>query len=213
MGVRVVGEDDDRALLRDGELLARDGLDGVAEHVRVVEPDVREQHDASAEDVRRVEPAPEPRLDDRRVHARVREGRERGGRDDLELGRADALGCGTDERHRLLEVRLGAVDPDPLAPARHVRRDGRADREPLGEEELLDRDRRRRLPVRAHDVDRGVRLLRVAELGEERAHPLEPEAFAGPGRERVEPAFAAHTFSSLARRFTRRGTAYHRVFW
>ena len=64
VGVRVVGEDDDRVGRRDGELLGRDRLERVAEDVRVLEPDVREEHDARSKDVRRVVAAAEPGLDD-----------------------------------------------------------------------------------------------------------------------------------------------------
>ena len=71
----------------------------------------------------------------------------------------------------------------------------RADGEPLGEQQLLDRDRRGRLAVRADDVDRGIRVLRVAELGEERAHAVEPEAVARPRAERVEPLDGGHAAS------------------
>ena len=59
MSVGVVGQDDDRALGCDRELLGRDRLERIAEHVRVLEPDVREQDDAGAENVRRVEPTTE----------------------------------------------------------------------------------------------------------------------------------------------------------
>ena len=59
---------------------------------------------------------------------------------------------------------------------------------PSREQQLLDRDRRRRLPVRPDDVDGRVGELRVAELGEERLHPVEPEAVLGPGAQRREPA-------------------------
>ena len=53
----------------------RDRLERVAEDVRVLEPDVREEDDARAEDVRRVEAAAEPCLDDRDVDLGVGEGR------------------------------------------------------------------------------------------------------------------------------------------
>ena len=63
-GKRVVGKYDDAALRGDGQLLACDLLDGVAEHIGVLEPHAREQDDARAQDVRRVEPPAEPRFDD-----------------------------------------------------------------------------------------------------------------------------------------------------
>ncbi len=64
VGERVVGKNDDRVRRRDGEFLGCDRLERVAEDVGVVEPDVREEHDAGSKDVRRVVAAAEPGLDD-----------------------------------------------------------------------------------------------------------------------------------------------------
>ena len=72
--------------------------------------DVREQDDVRAEDVGRVEPAAEPRLDDRDVDVAPRELRERGRADRLELRRLLRLGLGPDASDRRLEVDLLAVD-------------------------------------------------------------------------------------------------------
>ena len=74
-----VGQHRDRPFLHDGELLRGDLLARLAEHVGVVEPDVREQDDVAAEDVRRVQPAAEAGLDDRDVDPARRELGERGG--------------------------------------------------------------------------------------------------------------------------------------
>ena len=153
----------------------------------MLEPDVREQHDARSEDVRRVETTSKPCFDDRDVDSSVGEGDERGGGDDLELRRFESLCCGADACDHTLEVGLGAVQPDPLRPAGDVRRDRRADGEPHGEKQLLDSDRRGRLAVRADHVDRRIRVLRVAELSEENAHAVEPEAVPRPRAHRVEP--------------------------
>ncbi len=101
-----VGKDDDRVRRRDGELLVRDRLERVAEHVRVVEPDVRQEHDARSKDVRRVVAAAEPGLDDGNVDARVGERRERGSRDDLELRRSQLFRDWANASYRDLEVRL-----------------------------------------------------------------------------------------------------------
>ena len=171
------------------ELLGRDLLDRVAEHVGVLEPDVREQDDARADDVRGIVPAAEPGLDDRDVDvAPAANAVEGGGSDRLELRRADALGRRPNARERRRQVRRQAVDPDPLAPRPHVWRERRPDREPFGEQQLLDRDRRRRLPVRPDDVDGRVGELRIAELGEQCLHAIEPEAVLGPGAQSCEPA-------------------------
>ena len=91
VGVRLVGEDDHGAGLRHRELLPGDVLDGAAEDVDVIEADVREQHDARPEHIRRVVAASEPRLHDRDVDVRLRERGERGGGDDLELRRVQLL--------------------------------------------------------------------------------------------------------------------------
>ena len=140
----------------------------------------------TAEDVRRVEAAAEAGLDDRDVDLARRELGERGGADRLELGRALRLRLRPDARDRRLEVGLCAVDRDPLGPRADVRRDGRADRQTLGEEQRLDRPRRGRLAVRADDVDGREGELRVAERGEQRPHPPEPELLR-PGAEARDP--------------------------
>ena len=192
MHVRPVREDDGRAGLRDGELLGRDLLEGVAEHVGVLEPDVRQQDDARAKHVRRVVPAAETRLDHCDVDGGVREGCERGRGDRFELRRAELLRGGADAADCGLEVRLPSFQPDPLGPAYDVRRDRRADTQSFGEEQLLDRHRGRRLAVRPDDVDRRVRELRVPDRGEQRAHAVEPEAVARPRAHRVEPLDGGH---------------------
>ena len=105
----------------------------------------------------------------------------------FELRGLESHGLGPDPTQRALEVRLGVPDPDALAPAADVRRDVRADVQPGVGEERLRHARRRRLAVRADDVHRRVGELRVAELGEQRAHPLEPEAVRRPRAERGDP--------------------------
>ena len=121
VAVGLVGKNDDAALLRDREFLPRDGLHGVTEHVRVLEPDVREQDDPRLEDVRRVEAAAEPGLDHRDVDLGIREGGERRGGHDLELGSTELLRSYSNARHRVLEVGFSTSDPDPLAPPDDVR--------------------------------------------------------------------------------------------
>ena len=63
-------EHDRAARLDDRELLGRDRLARLAEHVHVVERDAREDDDAGLEDVRRVVPAAESGLDDGDVDLR-----------------------------------------------------------------------------------------------------------------------------------------------
>src|ERR671924_874764 len=99
------------------KLLLRDLLGRLAKYVRVLQRDVRKQHDLRVDHVRRVEPAAETGLDHRDVDVTLRELRERGGGEHLELGCADGLGVWLDPRDGAFEIRLVAVDPDPLAPA------------------------------------------------------------------------------------------------
>ena len=87
----------------------------------MLEPDVRQQDDARLEDVRRVETTAKPGFDHRDVDLGSREGGERRGGHDLELGRVELLGSFSDARNRALEVGFGTSDPDPLAPPDDVR--------------------------------------------------------------------------------------------
>ena len=139
----------------------------------MVARDVREDDDAGVEHVRRVVAAAEPGLDDGDVDPARRELGERSRREHLELRRSG--GVRADARERGVEVCVCAVDLDPLRPAAHVRRHVRADVEPLGPEQLRSQERRRRLPVRADDVDRRIAALRVAEVGEQLLHASEAE--------------------------------------
>ena len=98
-----------------------DLLDRVAEDVGVLEGDVRQEDDARAQDVRRVEPAAEARFHDGDVDPRARERGQRGSGDDLELRRVEPFGGRPHLRDGVLEVDLLPVHADPLAPARDVR--------------------------------------------------------------------------------------------
>ena len=160
-----------------GELLARDRLARLAEHVHVIQPDVREQNDRGVEHVRRVVASTEPRLDDRSVDVVRGEHRERRGGQHLELRRADRDRGLANTADRALEVGLGPTAPDSLAPAAHVGREIRADVQARGGEMRFDRSRRRRLAVRPDDVDRGIALMRVAERVEQHPHPPQAELF------------------------------------
>ena len=97
----------------------------------------------------------------------------------------EPLGRGPHARDRALEVGGLARRPDPLAPAaRRAARCTRRRAAPRARSSAADRPRRRRLAVRADDVDRRVGALRVAERGEQRAHPVEAELLR-PRRERL----------------------------
>ena len=100
----LVREHCDRPLLDDRELLGRDLGARLPEDVRVVEANVRQQDDVRAEDVRRVEPATETRLDDRDVDLARGELGEGGCADRLELRRPLRLRLRPDASDRGLEV-------------------------------------------------------------------------------------------------------------
>ncbi len=180
-----LAEDGDRAGLHDGELLARDRLGGVAEHVGVFQRDVREQDDSRVDHIRRVVATAQSGFDDRDVDLLRAELRQRGGGEDLELGRS--FGVRAHAVDRALEVRVVAADTDPLRPRPHVRGVVRADVPSLCGEERLDRAGRGSLAVRSDDVNGRIRLLRVAEVGQQPAHPLEPE-LVGPRAQAFDPA-------------------------
>jgi hypothetical protein len=108
--------------MRHRELLLRDLLCRLAEHVGVLERDVREQDDLCVDDVRRVEPPAQTGLDGRHADPLLGEFAKRGGGQRLELRRLDRLGVRTDPRDRALEVGLCPVDPDSLRPPADVRR-------------------------------------------------------------------------------------------
>src|SRR5512132_817809 len=118
--------------MRYRELLPGDLLTSVAQYVGVFERDVREQDDLGVDHVRRVEPTAEPGLDHGDIDFTPGELGECGGGQDLELRRAERFGGRTDSTDRPLEVRFGAVDPDPLRPPADVRRGVRARSPPLG---------------------------------------------------------------------------------
>ena len=185
----VVRQHDGRSRMRDRELLGGDLVARVAEDVGVLEADVRQQDDGRVEDVRRVEAAAEPGLDDGGVDFALGEVCERGGRERLELRRGDGLRGGAHARDRSLErVRVGV---EALVPAAHVRRRVRADGQAVHAEQLGDRARRRRLAVRADDVHRPERTLRVSERVEECVHPAEAELLR-PRREQTYPLGRRH---------------------
>ena len=187
MGELGVRQDDDRVGRGDREFLARDRLARLAEHLHVIEADVRQQDDGGVEHVRRVVASTEPGLDDRGVDLVRRELSERRGGQHLELRGADRDRGRAHAADRALEVGLLPAAPDPLAPPADVGREVRADVQTRGGEMRFDRARRGRLAVRADDVDRGVLLVRVAERVEQHPHPPEAELLR-PGVESTRPS-------------------------
>ena len=93
------------AALDDRRLLARDRGDRVAEPGHVVEGDVRDRRHAAVPGMGRVEPAAEPDLDQRDLHALLGEPAEEHRGEELELGRLavaprDAVGDARGPRRR-----------------------------------------------------------------------------------------------------------------
>ena len=91
----LAGAHDGRACVDDAGLLRRDLGDRRAEDADVVQTDRRDHGDRCVQDVRRVPATAEPHFDDADVDRRIREGRERHRRQQLE------------ERHL---VRVATVD-------------------------------------------------------------------------------------------------------
>ena len=133
-------------------------------------------------------PPPRPRLAERD---------ERGRRQHLELRRPDRSAAGATRAERRLEVGLGAADADPLRPAsaraaRGTRRRAApsARRSASTIRVVVD------LPFVPTTWTAGKPGLRLAELGEQRAHPVEPEPVRGHG----ESASSQATFVTRSRR-------------
>ena len=103
----------------------RDLLARLAEHLGVLERDVREQDDLGVDDVRRVEPASEAGFDDRCVDVPLGEVEQRRRGQRLELGCVELLRGVANARDGPLEAR--AITIQPLVPAGDVRRGVRAD--------------------------------------------------------------------------------------
>ena len=182
--VRVVRRDNHSCGMSNREFLPRDLLVRLAEHLGVLQRHVREQNDLSVDDVGRIEPPAETRLDDGHVHSLLRE-LEQGSRgQDLELRRPELLRGTANPRDGPLEA--GLITIQPLVPAGDVRRRVRANAKTLAPQQLGDRAGGGRLPVRADDVNRGIRVLRIAEAREQRPHPVEAELL-GPRAERGDP--------------------------
>ena len=184
-------EDDQRAGSDHGELLRCDLLARRPEDVGVLEGDVGEDDDGRAQDVGRVVPSSEPRLDNRDLDARRGELGEGGRRQRLELRRLDRLRLPAHAIERGLEIGIPTADADPLGPGEHVRRGVGAREDSLGQEQRLGRASRRRLPVRADDVDRPEAAMRAPQSSQQVVDPSEAELL-GPRTQRLEPGEVIH---------------------
>src|SRR5207245_2431475 len=83
------------------------------------------------------------------------------------------------------EVGLLPTHADPLRPAGDVWRVVATRGGAFRGQRLFDRAGGGAFPIRAHDVDGAETELWVAQLGEERAHALEPELL-GPGGQALD---------------------------
>ncbi len=169
----------DGALLDDARLLARH-LGDRRTQLRVVERDRRQHGDVATDQVRRVPCPAHPHLEHPERHRLVREPQVRERAQRLEV-RDLLLALGVhqhQERQQVLvllgELLLRDVDPahrEPLADGHEVRRRVQARREPVRTREFGRHARGGPLAVRAGDVDRRIRQLRVGEQRREREDP------------------------------------------
>ena len=183
--VRVVRCDNYSGRMRYCQLLLRDLLARLAEHFRVLEVDVREQDDPGVDHVRRIQPAAEPGLDDGDVHLGCGELEQRRRGQRLELGGAERPpppAARVRGRARVTSWRRpGSARPSHSRAATCTRRSSTL----RARESAAIVLRRRRLAVRADDVDRrearcgspssrGVRASLEAELLRPGAERLDP---------------------------------------
>ena len=175
-----------RAGLEDARLLARDLLERIAEDLRVVEADVRDDGARRrGNDVRRVEPAAEADLQHHDVAPPPPEPQHGRRRHELKLRRRVVHG-GDARLQRLahggkLRVRHGhAVDLHALGEALEIRRCEQPRRVACRAQDGCEHRRRAALAVRARDVHELQPVLRVAQAVQQLAHAREPRAGAAP---------------------------------
>ena len=156
----------------------------------MIERDRRHDADAGVDDVGRVPAPPESYLDDTGIDRRVREGRERHRRQELEerhairMATVDDLGVRRDFVVHLGEAfrrQRCAVDTDALGDALQVRRRVASGAHPGFAQQRVDHPRGGGLAVRTGQVNRGICVLRVAEQPEQVDDAVEVRHH--PGRE------------------------------
>ena len=141
-----------------------------------------------AQDVRRVVASAQPRLDDGDVDAARRRTPASAAAVTISNCVASSASAGATHAPRLPRSRPLCRRPGFARSTTRRAARWSSRRRALREQQLLDRDRVAvDLPFVPDDVDRGARGLRFAELRQERAHPLEPEAVARPRAHRIEP--------------------------
>jgi hypothetical protein len=172
--------------LQDARLLPRDRRLGRAELVRVLELDAGDAGDGRAHDVRRVEPAAEPDLDQRAVDPGLGEQNEgdRGRRiEEARPGFGGAVAQGVDGRADPLDggdqarfVDLATADAEAFDPALEMRGREGADALAEGAEDRFGEQAGGALALRARDVEDGEGFLGSAERVEQRLDGPQVEA-------------------------------------
>ena len=189
-GHRQVAAHDDRGLL------FGDRLDRGSEPVGVVERYVRDDGHSAVPGVRGVEPAAQPNLDNREIHAHLGEPQERDGRQQLEFGRVavpagHGFGLGqhppgkTRER---LAVNRHSADLQPLAVGHEMRLGRLADLVSGRGEGRPNEGQHAALAIRAGNQGAAEGTFGVIESGEQglRSTKSEANAESTAGCERVE---------------------------
>ena len=144
----------------------------------MVQRDVRNHANLRVEGVRRVVPAPEPRLEDPEVRPVVPEKHGCQDHAPLEVSEADAPDQGLQAGADALELRLvglPSVQSEPLGKSAYVRRDGRAHVVSHDREQRFEADAGGAFPVRAGDDDVTIGFFRAAQEVEGPPHPFEAE--------------------------------------
>ena len=175
-----------RAGLEDARLLARDLRERVAEDLRVIQTDVRDDGACRrADDIRRVQPAAEPDLEHHDVAAAALKPEHGRRRHELKLRRLVVHG----RNARLQRLARGsklrvrdwlAVDLHALGELLEKR--GREQPRRIARRLQNGREHRRRaaFAVRARDVHELQRVLRVADAVQQLAHPRQPRTRSAP---------------------------------
>src|SRR6266404_7960992 len=189
------GDDGDTGL-HDTRLLARDRRDRVAEILLVIAADVGDHGDRRDDDVRRVEASAEADLEHLHLDALGGERDPREQRHHLERGEpACVVEVATQAPDAFDDLVLGdrhAVNGDALAKRDQVRRRIEADAPPRGAHDRVEHRRRRALAVRAADVQRRRRALRISEARRRRLDARELQIDAGARLAGVQPGEGAH---------------------
>ena len=167
--------------MRDAGFLTRDLLQRFAEHVGVVEADRRNRRHLRLQHVGPVEPSPQSDFDHRRIDTLGREVRERERQQRLVIGGTPVLARNPlDRRHHFIEkageaLRGNRDAVDARAFGHTVEMRFRVQPRPLagGRQHGGDHRARRPFAAGAADVNRRILPMRIAQLVQKGAHPVE----------------------------------------